>query len=488
MDDHPVVTEILAWCDFDIDGGGGDGGIAGTGGAAAGRGRYNRKYVCRADGSFYCMDFCASHLKVYVAFRAGCCPFLRRGGGAADYSRRAEEHSAARRRRSMNIEEEGSMANEDCGDASRSVFRLPLVRYADHPPPSSSPESAVSYFPPPDAIITAQYPVSSFSVDSTGDTVLIGTVRGTVEVWRTGTDIRRRPGVGGTASAPPRRLQILSVRESFVRRRRAMTVTVDARRGGGPVGGGDDDDGIGGNVDVAASCDDDATNGETRDDLVMLGDGDAPPDGAEFPHKHPTSAISRVYIPRHLPAQKCGFVTCQRCPRNGTTLLLWQTRGMSSDDGDRDIDEERFGVTAMINLPLSVRCHPAVHFDGRRLIVYGKDHIGLIILIYHVLGTRYDQNEFDESSRTSSAAASLLLGGKEESGGVVQLLPGERRIAFVNRVRHAGLGGLEYFDSMLMAANERFVIVNTKTGNLVGSDGARNATDGLLVIDLLQQV
>ena len=356
------------------------------------------------------------------------------------------------------------------------------------PPPSSSPESAVSYFPPPDAIITAQYPVSSFSVDSTGDTVLIGTVRGTVEVWRTGTDIRRRPGVGGTASAPPRRLQILSVRESFVRRRRAMTVTVDARRGGGPVGGGDDDDGIGGNVDVAASCDDDATNGETRDVLVMLGDDGAPPDGAEFPHKHPTSAISRVYIPRHLPAQRCGFVTCQRCPRNGTTLLLWQTRGMSSDDGDRDIDEERFGVTAMINLPLSVRCHPAVHFDGRRLIVYGKDHIGLIILIYHVLGTRYDQNEFDESSRTSSAAASLLLGGKEESGGVVQLLPGERRIAFVNRVRHAGLGGLEYFDSMLMAANERFVIVNTKTGNLVGSDGARNATDGLLVIDLLQQV
>jgi hypothetical protein len=39
-----------------------------------------------------------------------------------------------------------------------------------------------------------------------------------------------------------------------------------------------------------------------------------------------------------------------------------------------------------------------------------------------------------------------------------------------------------------MAANERFVIVNTKTGNLVGSDGAGNATDGLLVINLLQQV
>ena len=62
---------------------------------------------------------------------------------------------------------------------------------------------------------------------------------------------------------------------------------------------------------------------------------------------------------------------------------------------------------------------------------------------------------------------------------------GERRINFVNRIRHAGLGGLEYFDSMLMTANERFLIVNTKTGNLIGNDVASYATDGLFVIDLL---
>ena len=58
----------------------------------------------------------------------------------------------------------------------------------------------------------------------------------------------------------------------------------------------------------------------------------------------------------------------------------------------------------------------------------------------------------------------------------------------MNRVRHAGLGGLKYFDSMLMATNERFVIVNTNTGNLVGTDGARNVAEGLLVRDLLEQV
>ena len=38
-----------------------------------------------------------------------------------------------------------------------------------------------------------------------------------------------------------------------------------------------------------------------------------------------------------------------------------------------------------------------------------------------------------------------------------------------------------------MTANERFLIVNTKTGNLIGTDGVSNATDGLFVIDLLEQ-
>lgn len=33
-------------------------------------------------------------------------------------------------------------------------------------------------------------------------------------------------------------------------------------------------------------------------------------------------------------------------------------------------------------------------------------------------------------------------------------------------------------------ANERFLGVNIKPGNLVGSDGARNASEGFVVIDL----
>jgi len=60
----------------------------------------------------------------------------------------------------------------------------------------------------------------------------------------------------------------------------------------------------------------------------------------------------------------------------------------------------------------------------------------------------------------------------------------ECRIKFANRIRHVGLGGLEYFDSLLMSCNERFIVVNTKTGNLIAQD--RNACEGLLVIDLLE--
>lgn len=227
---------------------------------------------------------------------------------------------------------------------------------------------------------------------------------------------------------------------------------------------------------------------ETQDDLALIEHGAN--EEVEVPHKHPTSKVSQIYLPRHLPIHLCGFVTKQRNPESGTTLLLWQTARMSSEKA-QDSTSKRFHVTAMINLPLSAQCHPEVYFDGRRLIVFGKDHIGMIFLVYHVLGTRFDQDEFDDEAKmheiprkaSSNTGNNVSNSHGEESGGVVQLA-GERRLKFVNRIRHAGLGGLEYFDSMLLSANERFLLVNTKTGNLIGSDGSRNASEGLLVIDL----
>ena len=75
----------------------------------------------------------------------------------------------------------------------------------------------------------------------------------------------------------------------------------------------------------------------------------------------------------------------------------------------------------------------------------------------------------------------------EDSGGVINLrVPS--RIEYVNRIRHCGLGGFEYYDSMFMTANERFIAVNTKTGNLLSSGHSSTPRcEGLFIIDLEDQ-
>lgn len=468
-------TEIFAWSNFEEES------VRGVGKTSPPS--YDAKFVCRAAGSFYFLDICANFRKLYAAFQSGKCPFRDSVGDG-----RRDDGGRFGNRNLMDIEEE-SVVNDD-GEPirmSREIYCLPLVRYGGSP---SSPREASSYFPTYDSVIRAQYPVSSFSVDPTGRYLVVGSTSGTIEVWNTGMDAR---GGGGGC---PVRLQFLSVHESFVKRHRSMTMI---ERHASASGGGD------GDLDAKPAAIGAEPASETRDDLALLdnnGGGSAAEESAELPHKHPTSKISQIYLPRHLPAHRCGFVTKQRSIEHGTTLLLWQVAGglpSSSSEDSLDFDGRRFQITAMINLPLSAQCHPEVHFDGRRLVVFGKDHIGLIFLVYHVLSTRFDQREFDEDEEGSSASrgspkkarAAAGLGGvagrSEESGGVVQLLAGERRVKFVNRIRHAGVGGLEYYDSMLLTANERFLVVNTKTGNLVGSDGARNATEGLIVIDLQEE-
>lgn len=426
-DEELTCTEVFAWSNFESKAKG-----------------YATKYVCRSVGSFYFLDICANTHKLYATFQS-----------VSGFENDTRQADVDRHRPLMEIDD-NSLVNED-GEPirmSQSIFCFPLVKYNTL---SEGNEEVSSYFPSPEACITAQYPVSSFSVDVTGKILVVGTIHGTIELWNT--------GMHQTSSRDdPRRLEILSVRESFLRRARSMTMgarfSVQESSGGKP------------NVEFDANA---AEELETQDDLALIGD-----DGVEeLPHKHPTSKISQVYIPRHLPVHRCGFVTKQRNSESGTTLLLWQTPNMSSANATNITDH--FEIVSMINLPISARCHAEVHYDGRRLIVFGQDHIGLIFLVYHVLSTRYDQNEFDEQLPFSRKKS---RGKGEESGGVINLFPDDRRIKFVNRIRHAGLGGLEYFDSLMMTANERFIVVNTKTGNLIGSEGTRGASQGLLVIDL----
>jgi len=425
-------TEIFAWSNV------------GTGSATRPSSTYDTKYVCRVAGSFYFLDIDANNQKLYAAFQSS--PFDQ----DTNMDMRRDDHNM-NNQQLIDIEDLDSMVNDD-GTSIRlqnTIYCLPLIRCDKSP---SSPESIRSYFPSPEACIVAQYPVCSFSVDPTGKTLLVGTNCGTVEVWETG--------------AKPRRLQNLSVHESFMKRHRSKTM---GERHASTLEDAELDDKLGIEFDTAT---------ETRDDLALLDDNV----DEEVPHKHPTTKISHIYLPKHVPVDQCGFVTKQRSSEAGTTLLLWQSGAISSEKRQDNGINEQFSITAMINLPLSAQCSPEVTFDGRKIIVYGKDHIGQILLVYHVLNTRYDQDEFDKERMPSSSPKKESSKTSEESGGVINLND-EKRIKFVNRIRHAGLGGNEYYDSILLSANERFIMCNTKTGNLIGNDG-RNGSEGLLVIDL----
>jgi len=433
-------TEIFAWSNFE------------SGSDKCPGSSYDTKYVCRVAGSFYFLDIDANNQKLYAAFQSS--PFDQ----DTNMDMRRDDHNM-NNQQLIDIEDLDSIVNDD-GTSIRlqnTIYCLPLIRYDKSP---SSLESIRSYFPSPEACIVAQYPVCSFSVDPTGKTLLVGTNCGTVEVWKTDVD--------SSTSSKPRRLQNLSVHESFMKRHRSKTM--GERHASSTLEDAELDDKPS-NIEFN-------TVTETRDDLALLDDNV----DEEVPHKHPTTKISHIYLPKHTPVDQCGFVTKQRSSEVGTTLLLWQSGTISSEKRQDSGINEQFSITAMINLPLSAQCSPEVTFDGRKIIVYGKDHIGQILLVYHVLNTRYDQDEFDRERMPTSSPKKESSKTNEESGGVINLND-EKRIKFVNRIRHAGLGGNEYYDSILLSANERFIMCNTKTGNLIGSDG-RNGSEGLLVIDL----
>ena len=427
--------------------------------------KYGSKYVCRAAGSFYFLDICPNYKRLYASFQIDSCPFPENDAESVIFERSIGDLN----RRLMDIDEESLVGGNGVSiQMSNKIYCLPFVKCNDSP---SCPVAIHSYFSLPDACFVAQYPVSSFSVDPTGNILVVGTIYGTVEVWETG---------AGDKPCAPRPLQRSSVRESFLKRARSMTIDEKCNPKSGVSPSIRKDKAIGIEFDENEGEQESAT----QDDLALLENNPE----EEFPHKHPTSKISQIFLPRHLPVQRCGFITKQHCPESGTTLLLWQTSTMFCDDTPVSTNE-RFQIMAMINLPLAAQCRPEVHFDGRRLIVFGKDHIGLILLVYHILSSRFDQHEFGDTKQPPQFETNSKRGSSkgEESGGVIHLHPkGEHRIKFVNRIRHAGLGGLEYYDSMLLTANERFLVVNTKTGNLIGNDGSRGASQGLLVIDLLE--
>jgi hypothetical protein len=183
------------------------------------------------------------------------------------------------------------------------------------------------------------------------------------------------------------------------------------------------------------------------------------------------TAVETIRFAPFVGPERAGFVTLSHGDSTGSTILLWKKCSRSGSSSDQSPHSDLYKVDAVVRLPLRASRIPKVHFDGRRLIVYGEDHMGHILLVYVVQSLDDIDDVNDDSSTTSSG------------GGAGVIVSGSLR--FARRVRHDAMGGLSEFDSLHVSANERFIVVNTKTGHqLAGRNRRSSPADGLLVIDV----
>jgi hypothetical protein len=471
---------------------------------------FGTKSVCRFPWSFHHADMDAQRARCVVSFCPGEGPFgnasTNQVGGAPAEPNANPAHP--------------NMFHPSMNSGGRPQLAIyPLIpvesEVSDHSQPVVHP-----YFPNPTLTINCTAPVTTFALDGvTGTTLLVATTHGTVEVWKVEEPLATRSTIWNIQERLEHRIQQ--------------------------------------NAKVGTPSDCPHYHPNLDDDVVMT-DGwnhileqnlpaspSSPPamipqntnsrslalwqvvlDATRLVASHPVESIS---VARHLSIATSGFVTLQHggegsylCwwrdeKRTSTTVTASSGHSSSQYQGKEDAD---YQVAAWINLPLSPRRVPRVYFDGTRLIVLGQDHIGIIILIYHVLSTASSLEDIhlfqvsasvDSSSSSLSSASSSASGGQRGddhhddivagSGGVYNLsidaTTGKRlpRVRLANRIRHVALGGLSSMDSIHMTCNERFLIVNTKTGHLLpstgvaggGSSDGSGAADGLLVIDLLDK-
>ncbi|KAL3933924.1 MAG: hypothetical protein SGARI_003593 [Bacillariaceae sp.] len=297
-------------------------------------------------------------------------------------------------------------------------------------------------FAPPIATLQCNFDISYLISDASGGTLLIGTDGGNVEVW----------DVSTLSEARYKRLSKINVAaslrksiDSFVDDRvRALKKISTPSTSQPQTTSADDDSGLS------------PASSPVYTHAPLFSIFKQQPSLRVF--KQPTSAI---YVPKHLSANQAGFVTLQHHPDEGSNLLLWRP-------GDKN---GSFDIVSRVNLSLHSRRKPCISFDGNRLIVFGEDHIGYIILVYAVSN---GDTHFQEDSRSG-----------EQSGGVYNYT-NPPQIRFANRIRHAALGGISKLESIHMTTNERFIIVNTKTGDSLGG-ASTPFSEGLLVIDLQEQ-
>ena len=399
---------------------------------------FGDKHLCRISGSCLGIDLCPKHNRVYTVF----------------------------------LPEQGAhLDNNSDGLDPKTIVVYPLLPADDSIPPVSP-----RYFPKPEFAMTCDDYVNHVIVDCTG-TLLVGTLNGSIEVWKPDAHSGMRRvalfSVNGSLLASAKRFH-----EEMKKSPTDNNVTMDieettmlqedsessSRTSNENEGNQEYDENMtvdDGRLPVMVGA---LRESEGHAEDVHMEQGEAVGTGRDWiPHMHSSLTIEYIYFPNHVPVEQCGFVSKQYSRVEDTCLLVWKKPNHGSD----------FQVVSQIVLPLSPLRKPSVHYDGRRIVVCGQDHIGLIVLVYHVLSSMEDIEYFP---------LNLDKKMRYESGGVYNYTM-QPHVRFANRVRHAALGGLQDYESMYMTCNERFLIMNTKRGNLLGG-GSSSTSEGLLVIDL----
>jgi hypothetical protein len=260
------------------------------------------------------------------------------------------------------FDSDGGPLSSGRGSSKSTIVVYPLVPYPDCSIASATLRSGVSgaevcrtKYQDPECFIRCQNEVTSLAVDPTGATLFVGTAAGTCEIWSIHSAYDKTEA---------KRLAIINIESSMSK---ALKCSCDDHNGA-----------------QQRSVDDAARIGRI---LTIL----SRPKIVSFHH------------PNHLSSSTCGFVTLQHSATDGSSLLLWRKH-------HEQTSKDAYRIVSMINLPLSgiIRA-PRVIYDGRRILVFGQDHIGLIILVYQVLASFEDVALFHDMSK------------EETSGGVYNL-------------------------------------------------------------------
>jgi len=344
----------------------------------------DERYTCRLHGSPYYMEICPKTEKVFASFSPG------------GYYDRTFDSIGRQMRQALPPDDDDEEFVDEQGfgiQTSNRICIFPLLEHKVLDKPSVV--SDVKYFPKMEKSIVCNRPISSFIIDPTGTTLIVGTEGGGIEIWDLGGAYFPKQHINIFAQlkkaqiAQPKRTRGESMTSCESEESSEVDKDLDEMECS------DSEDGRIVDREIAAFPRQHHRPSYASSALHHLNEymrseeSEAPNDyrheqnfrentGHDMMYSNlsqcnPQRLVHQIVLPRHLSVEKAGFVTLQHHRTEGTTLMMWQKRA------------GLFELSSLLNLPLSTQRKPQVAYDGKRIVVFGQDQIGLIILVYRVL-------------------------------------------------------------------------------------------------------